>query len=152
MMQIPDFWYEDEDFLFLLYHLSERCDTLQDSKLVNTVLKKVAHLRLSPPLCPELKRIRQRVENPRVPLTCCVSSQAFWWMTLIFLSTSDYFYVYLDIFLMGFHLSSTDWKGQEGKGGESEKESQSKREKEWGNIASRDKQRQVDRKREERET
>lgn len=43
-------------------------------------------------------------------------------MNLIFLSTSDYFYVYLDIFLMGFHLSSTD-PGQDWKEGrESEKE------------------------------
>lgn len=65
-------------------------------------------------------------------------------MTLIFLSTSDWFYVYLDIFLMGFHLSSTDWTGQEGREGEQERESQSKRDKERGSIASRDKQRQVD--------
>lgn len=36
-------------------------------------------------------------------------------MNLIFLSTSDYFYVYLDIFLMGFHLSGLD-KGEGGGG------------------------------------
>lgn len=46
-------------------------------------------------------------------LTCCVSSQAAWWMILIFLSTSDYRYVYLDIFLMGLHLSCMDRTGQE---------------------------------------
>lgn len=46
-------------------------------------------------------------------------------MNLIFLSTSDYFYVYLDIFVMGFHLSRPDkmwgtwwwwgWGGAKGK-------------------------------------
>lgn len=69
-----------------------------------------------PVQCPELKGAKWRVENPRVPLTHRVSSQTLWWMTLIFLSASDHFYVYLDIFLMVFHLSSTDWTRQEGRG------------------------------------
>lgn len=51
-------------------------------------------------------------------------------MTPIFLSTSDYFYVYLDIFLMGFHLSSTDRTGQEGSEGGKHRESIKEREKE----------------------
>lgn len=50
-------------------------------------------------------------------------------MTLIFLSASDYFYVYLDIFLMGFHLSSKDWTAQEGSEGEKQRESIKEREK-----------------------
>lgn len=51
-------------------------------------------------------------------------------MTLIFLSTSDHIYVYLDIFLMGFHLSSTEWRGQEGKQGERERVNQREKESE----------------------
>lgn len=43
-------------------------------------------------------------------------------MNLIFLSTSDYVYVYLDIFLMGLHLSSTDWKEGRERGSQSKKE------------------------------
>lgn len=66
-----------------------------------------------PVQCPELKWAKLYVENPRVSLTHGVSIRAFWWMTLIFLSSWDYFYVYLDIYLMVFHLSSTDQTGQE---------------------------------------
>lgn len=51
-------------------------------------------------------------------------------MTLIFLSASDYFYVYLDIFLMGFHLSDKDWTAQEGSEGEKQRDSIKEREKE----------------------
>lgn len=49
-------------------------------------------------------------------------------MNLIFLSTSDYFYVYLDIFVMGFHLSGVDktWGG--GAKGENEGVSQMEQE------------------------
>lgn len=111
------------------------CDTPRHPKLVSDVkkTKKNKHLRIffsplvsrahctaawcgDPVQCPEFKRARRRAENPRASLTCCVSSRALWWMTLIFLSTWDYFYVYLDIFLMGFHLSSTDRTGQDGTG------------------------------------
>ncbi len=45
-------------------------------------------------------------------------------MTLIFLSTSEYFNVYLDIVLMGFHLSSPDWTGLEGREEERARETQ----------------------------
>lgn len=63
-------------------------------------------------------------------------------MTVIFLSTSDHIYVYLDIFLMGFHLSSTEWIEQEGKQGERERESIKEWKREWGNITSQNKQMQ----------
>lgn len=101
------------------------------------MLTKKTHLRLFFPIsrlvvqlsdggvpvqCPGFKRARQCVENPRGSLTCCVSSRALWWMTLIFLSSSDY--VYLDIFLMGFHLSSKYWTEQEGREGERERVNQ----------------------------
>lgn len=48
-------------------------------------------------------------------------------MNLIFLSTSDYFYVYLDIFLMGFHLPGLDKTGGGG-GSEGENEGVNQRE------------------------
>lgn len=52
-------------------------------------------------------------------------------MSLIFLSTSDSFDVYLDIVLIGFRLSSTDRTVREEnrKGGVRKKESRSKEEK-----------------------
>lgn len=45
-------------------------------------------------------------------------------MNLIFLSTSDYFYVYLDIFVMGFHLSGPGkmCRGGGGRGAKGENE------------------------------
>lgn len=122
------------------------CDTLRDPKLVSDVSR--AHCTDAwcgdPVQCSEFKRARQRAENPRASLTCCVSSRALWWMTLIFLSTWDYFYVYLDIFLMGFHLSSTDRTGQDrtgrkgGREGEREGESIRERERARGHCPKRD--------------
>lgn len=106
----------------------------------NLMLKQLLNMTMSPHLkcaAAGVTRSRAVLRTSAFPLTPCVSSWALWWMNLIFLSTSDYFYVYLDIFLMGFHLSGTEWTGQEGRAGERERGSQSKRDKEaggqWGN-------------------
>lgn len=90
-----------------------------------------------PVQCPELKGGKWRVENPRVPLTHRVSNQTLWWMTLIFLSASDHFYVYLDIFLMVFHLSSRT--GQDRKKGDGKRESIKEMER-GGIVGSKEKQ------------
>lgn len=109
------------------------------NSISNLMLKQLLKMTMSPHLkcAAGVTQSQAALRTPGFPLTPCVSSRVLWWMNLIFLSTSDYFYVYLDIFLMGFHLSSTEWTGQEGRAGERERGSQSKWDKEaggqWGN-------------------
>lgn len=103
MVQIPEAWDED----FLLYLLPKRWNTLQEP--VSNVNKKYLFLLSISACClPDGKVFQFGVLNWRESgepgvvgsLTCSLSSQALWWMTLIFLSSSHYYFnVYLEAFI-----------------------------------------------------